>query len=93
MARQVWKFPLLSTGPMWIEMPIGATIVLVDADPATGLLAFWAEGEPIDATEDRRFKIVGTGHPIPDQGMHRGSKVIGALVWHLYEIPEKPDAE
>lgn len=49
---------------------------------------FWSvddEDEPYDV---RRFTVVGTGHPLPEGGIHRGTAVApgGQLVWHLIEV-------
>lgn len=85
--RTIWKFPVLSTGPMAIDVPGPGTIVLVDRDPATGLMAFWAEVFPNEAKQERFFQVVGTGHDIPDGACHLGSVVMGELVWHLFELP------
>ena len=84
--RTVWKFPVLSTGPMEIDLPVGAEIVHVDRDPSTGLIAFWAEVYPERDKEARRFSVVGTGHDFPDGSLHRGSVILGARVWHLFEL-------
>ena len=86
MVGTVWKFPILSTGPMEIDVPTPGNVVLVDRDPATGLLAFWAEVIPTMPKAARRFQVVGTGHDIPDRAKHLGSVVMGDLVWHLFEL-------
>jgi len=86
----IWKFPLLSTGPCEIDVPLPGAIRLVDRDPATGLGAFWAEVHPAAAVKARRFEIVGTGHPVPADAEHVGSFVQGDYVWHLFELPEGP---
>lgn len=84
--KSVWKFPVLSTGPCEIDMPLGSRIVHVDRDPQTGLIAFWAEVEDGEAKETRRFQVVATGQPVPDRGAHVGTVIMRELVWHLCEI-------
>lgn len=84
--RTIWKFPVLSTGPMEIDVPFPGNIVLVDRDPATGLMAFWADVFPQAGKVPRRFVVVGTGHEVPEKARHLGSVVIGEFVWHLFEL-------
>lgn len=84
--KAVWKFPVLSTGPMWIDVPDAAKIIMVDRDPATGLIAFWAEVDTQATMVPRHFEVVGTGRGISADAEHVGSVIIKDLVWHLYEI-------
>ena len=89
--KTIWKFLIGSTGPCDIDVPTGCELVHVDRDPATGLMAFWAEVEPDVGKSPRRFKIVGTGHPIPKGAAHRGTMIQGDYVWHLYELDRPAD--
>lgn len=89
--RTVWKFPLISTGPCDIDVPEGGVIKFVGVDPATGLLAFWAEVDANASTKPRRFQVCGTGLSVPDRAAHLGSVIQGTLVWHLYEIERPSD--
>lgn len=47
----------------------------------------WAlHGDGVPA--DRRFRIVGTGHRLPDVPVrHVGTVLDGPFVWHLLELP------
>jgi hypothetical protein len=84
--RTIWKFPILSTGPMEMDVPKKARLILVDRDPLTGLIAFWAEVDPDAPKVKMRLQVFGTGHEIPSDGIHRGSVVMGELVWHLFQL-------
>lgn len=86
-ARTIWKFAVLSTAPMTIDIPGGGLIVHVGRDPATGLLAFWADVYPDAPLEPRRFALCGTGHEIPHRAKQVGTAILGELVWHLFELP------
>lgn len=68
-----------------IEMPLGATIVHVHAEPAA-MVSFWVVADQEQETEYRTFTIAGTGQPL-DGADHRGTTVHTAsgLVWHLFE--------
>lgn len=49
---------------------------------------FWATHSDDAPTVTRRFLVVGTGHPMPDNAAHRGTATApgGHLVWHLLEV-------
>lgn len=52
-----------------------------------GVLEVWAlHGDGVPAA--RRFRIVGTGHRLPDGPLrHCGTALDGPFVWHLLELP------
>lgn len=87
----IWKFlvPLYkqrmaSVEPV-IPMPVGAkilTLQLQDGHPT-----LWAAVDPGQPTEPRRFAIVGTGHPMPDDaGDYVGTWQSSIYVFHLFEV-------
>jgi hypothetical protein len=53
-----------------------------------GLVSFWAERDAEMAARTRLFMLVGTGHPVPEGGIYRGTtdRTPGGLIWHLYEL-------
>ena len=74
-------------------MPAGAQVLSV-GPPRNGTqelaaeLDLWAVVDPSAATSPRHFRVVGTGHPMPDDcGRFVGTTVThgGALVWHVFE--------
>lgn len=85
--RSVWKYPLrLERGDEQdFDMPAGARVVHVA--PQAGVATLWADVETSAAVLRRRFLIVGTGYPAPDDGEHVGSWQQGSFVFHLFEIP------
>lgn len=52
------------------------------------VVEFWAYplGEGADKfVDEQRFRVYGTGHPIPDEVIHVGTALTpGGLVWHLH---------
>lgn len=57
---------------------------------------FWAEGDLDpdwrdlgDGWAERTFQVFGTGHPLPEGAVWRGTtgRTSEDLVWHLYELP------
>jgi hypothetical protein len=74
----------------WHEVRVNTDPVHVAARKAD-VVEFWAlvtENAPQIA---RRFRVFGTGHPIPRGCWHRGTAIAagGALVWHLLEDVEQ----
>jgi hypothetical protein len=57
------------------------------ASRKSGQVEVWAlHGDGVPAT--RRFRIVGTGHRLPDEAIrHVGTALDGPFVWHLVELP------
>ena len=67
-----------------VEMPFGAKIL--DIQFQNELLYAWAEVDPKAAPENRLFRILGTGHPMPDEELkHIKTVQQDVYVWHIYE--------
>lgn len=90
----IWKFPLppydergMVTYRPVVDMPRDArilTLQLQDEEPT-----LWAVVDPQAPCEPRRFVIVGTGHPVPeDVGPYVGTWQWPALVFHLFEATD-----
>lgn len=55
-------------------------------------VSIWYEvQEPILSKVTRRFRVFGTGHPIPLGAFYFGTAIVPgqALVWHVYEVPSE----
>jgi hypothetical protein len=91
MARTIWKFPLRGTFHQIVEMPEDAKIISVAEQGE--LICLWAEVDPNAQCRTKRgIAIYGTGRTIPDDpGTFIGTVMLrgGALVYHIYEIPER----
>lgn len=90
----IWKFPVPVEGEFSIEMPSFAHVLCVQTQKGEPHL--WAHVDPSRATEQRRFRIFGTGQPITEEAGY-GLSYIGTfqmensdLVFHLYELEELP---
>lgn len=86
--RTVFKYSIaIEDGWQDIPLPESAAIVHFDyqADAPLNTLRFWAEVNTNAPIEERKFAIVGTGHPIPDGGVYMATCMAGSFVWHLYE--------
>lgn len=90
MRDTIWRYTLPLGGAPHITMPAGAEVLSVAAGrDGAHLVEVWARADPIAAAdEEREFRIVGTGHPIPTgTGRFLGSVqfAAGALVFHVFE--------
>lgn len=90
----IWKFPIFdgfsTTGA--IEMPEGAEIVTMQRDlNGSGPATVWARVDPNARKTLRRFQHVGTGQPIPSDGVYLGTwqqeSIAGFFVFHVFEVP------
>jgi hypothetical protein len=70
----------------WHTLNLTGPVLHVDAryDNAVDVWVLHTEGP----TTVHRFRVFGTGHPLPDNVKHVGSALTGPggmLVWHLFE--------
>jgi hypothetical protein len=90
MSHTVWKYPLPPTDVFAVDLPAGAEVLHVEQQRDT--VCMWALVDPDQPlVRHRRFRLVGTGHPIPeptDARQHVGSFLVrgGAFVFHLFEL-------
>jgi hypothetical protein len=50
------------------------------------VVEFWAIDD--GHVRRRRYRVYGTGHPIPAGAIYHGTALAGPLVWHLMEVPD-----
>lgn len=80
--RTIWKFSIDET--LMVKAPGLGKTVLVGAQHSDHWVA-WVEVDTDRPDTLRKYRIVGTGHPIPDDAKsHVGSYIDGAFVWHVY---------
>lgn len=87
--RYVYRYELAITDRPRILLPEGAQVLSV-GPPRGGRdgLDLWALVDPGNGMEPCEFRIIGTGHPVPDDaGRFVGSVTThdGQLVWHVFE--------
>ena len=89
---QVWKYPVPLTDEFVIDMPEAAQILDVQVQQDKPVL--WALVRPDAPEAERRFRLVGTGHPVSGDDRYQliplGTIQLagGALVFHLFEYRE-----
>jgi hypothetical protein len=87
MDARVWKFEFDIEDPLTIKMPQGARVLHVDLQD--GLPCMWALVDASEPLVARKFRIIGTGHPIKDIAkltyLTSFQMSDGELVWHVFE--------
>ena len=87
---KVYKYPVPIDDYFYLALPTGARVLHVEAQGDNPVL--WALIDPDEeGLENRRFRLVGTGHPIderPEELKHVSTFLMaeGRLVWHVFEI-------
>ena len=88
--REIWKFEVIGDDVFTRQMPRGATILSIAEQ--RGDVCMWAEVDPEAPKETRRFRLAGTGHPMPADEKRRFIGTVlsrnGSFVFHLFEIEE-----
>lgn len=68
-----------------VEMPFGA--IILSSQNQNGEIFIWAHVESFNSHEYRRFHVLGTGYPMPEnRKSYIGTVQIEKLVYHIYEI-------
>ena len=86
--RTVWKYTRRLSDRIDLDIPQNNKLVSVSMIPDTDHeLGFWFEIETDKPTvyEVRHFAVMGTGHPIADNLIHRCTVQDHEFVWHVYE--------
>ena len=84
--KKVYKYVLPMYDDVAIELPQGAKILKVDTQESVPCI--WALVDPDAPLEMRKFRVVGTGHPIEEKGLEfigTFQMYGGELVFHLFE--------
>ncbi len=88
MMHAVWKYTLPMDDTFSIEMPRGTKVLSVAFQG--GDVRMWAEVNSDELVVERRFRMCGTGHPMPANEARRfvGTVLIhgGDIVLHLFEL-------
>jgi len=90
--KTVYKYPIQIKDEQWIAIP-GGEILTVGVQRGEPFI--WAKVKPSIQSDNRKFRLVGTGHPIDEKetlvyiGTFQLSEY-GDLVFHLFEVDLKP---
>ena len=90
MDKTIWKFPIKVVGIQTITMPKNSHVLSIQSQNNNPCI--WALVDPNAEREQRRFEIIGTGHPVPNrEGLKREFITTfqldgGAFVGHAFEL-------
>jgi hypothetical protein len=78
----IWRYSV-PIDDRWHAFDLSGAVVHV-ASRQPDAVDFWAlnSGGP---QRVRRFRVFGTGHPLPDAATYVGTAPAGPFVWHLME--------
>ena len=84
--QTIWNFPFALSGSIEIQLPEGARIIHVGMRGESPCL--WAMVNTKVPMKLRRFRVFGTGHPIPELSHDQfiGTVFQGCFVWHIFEV-------
>jgi hypothetical protein len=82
---KIYKYPLGFSERQTVMMPALANIIHINVQ--RGIIYIWAEVDEFNSDVPRHFRIVGTGHDLPDNVCLKyiGTCHIDNYVWHVYE--------
>jgi len=83
--RTIHKFPLYRIGQV-NEVQLARDAIPRRVAMQSGVLCMWAELDTDVPAKTRRFSVVGTGHPIAENGHYIGTCDDGPFVWHVLEL-------
>jgi len=88
--RTVWRFPIMATGPVTIEVGTDPRIVAA-ANDLQGAPAVWIEHTLGEHHELLAFQLVPTGAAVPDGAVHLGMASVpttdgSRMMVHLYRL-------
>lgn len=89
--KTIHRYQLPITDSPVISMPTGAQVLAAPPDARNShgrTVEIWAVVDPDQDHEDRAFRVVGTGNPLPDDcGRFIGTVIThgNAALWHIFE--------
>lgn len=89
--KRVYRYELHIADTTSIEIPVDAKILKFGARAQhPDVVEFWALVDDERKTEQKLFRVVGTGHDFPDVDEWRYLDSVitakGALVWHIFRM-------
>ena len=84
----IYKYPFEIEDCLEINLPFGAHILTAFCQ--NDIPCLWALVQPgVGETQKRKFRIFGTGHPMPEdvdlKWIATFPQFNGKLIWHLFE--------
>lgn len=83
--KTIWKFTTEIEDRPRLMLPAGARILSCAIEQPGQTFNLWAEVDTAAPREERRFRVIGTGHPLDNVGPFIGTIQDPPFVWHIYE--------
>ncbi|PID86399.1 hypothetical protein CSB08_00235 [Candidatus Gracilibacteria bacterium] len=83
----VYKYEVPIEDYFSLQIPKGSEILSFQTQRSTPCI--WVKVDPENTTEERKFRFLGTGHPIEEENLSFIGTIKlhqGGLVFHLFEI-------
>lgn len=93
MTKVIWEYPIDIRDSFKFFMPKGAEILSAQAQ--NNVPCIWALVSSTTPLVQRKFRVLGTGFPIPEDSLSNMKFVGtiqqngGTLVWHLFDLGEE----
>lgn len=85
--KTIYKYRISNEMP--VELPIGAKFLHLGMQ--NNQIIAWFEIRPQNHSEQRVFKVYGTGHKITSSAPYLGTVFDGPFVWHIYETTKNEE--
>ena len=84
--KTIWKYEFEVNDNFILSMPMRAKVLHIECQGRTPCI--WAIGDPSAEKTKRKFRVVGTGHPISDDTLLSfvGTFQQPPFVWHVFEV-------
>lgn len=93
--KTIYKYKLDAMGSLDnvvyqdVAMPAGASIIRVALQGETTCIWAICEIDALLNIKERRIRLTGTGHPVPEDGAYIGTVDIDGYVWHYFDMGEQ----
>jgi hypothetical protein len=85
--KTIYKYPLgFNEGVAETKLSLPSGFVVRQFAMQNGEPTFWAEVDTEARKSAAIFRILGTGHPIPENGHYIATCFDGPFVWHLFQL-------
>ncbi len=86
--KTIYKYmiPFVSDGKFELVYPILGQILKIDMQDDVPCM--WIFIDTDLEVKSRKFEIYGTGHPVDDGRVYRGTFFQNMFVWHVFEVFE-----
>lgn len=84
--KSIWREPITLTEKQTLTAPGLRRILSISSE--RGALEAWFEVDTDAPERSLEIRVVGTGHPVPDEAVYIDTDIPagGVFVWHFYSV-------